>query len=48
MACGILVPRPGIEPKSMMVKAQVFTIGPPGNSLELKKFKATFKFQRLT
>ena len=37
MACGILVPWPGIEPKSMMVKAQVLAIRPLGNSLELKK-----------
>ena len=37
MACGILVPWPGIEPKSMMVKAQALAIRQLGNSLELKK-----------
>ena len=32
MACGILVPCPGIEPRPIAVKAQVLTTGPPGNS----------------
>ena len=32
-AYGILVPRPGIEPESLAVKARVLTTGPPGNSL---------------
>ena len=32
LGCGILVPQPGIEPKSMAVKVRVLTTGPPGNS----------------
>jgi len=33
LACTILVPQPGFEPKSMTVKAQVLTTGLPGNAL---------------
>ena len=32
VACGILVPQPGIEPGTVAGKAQVLTTGPPGNS----------------
>ena len=31
-ACGILVPRPGIEPAPPVVEGRVLTIGPPGKS----------------
>ena len=33
MACGILVPQPGIEPGPLQWKRRVLTTGPPGNSL---------------
>ena len=32
-ACGILVPRPGIEPASPALKGGFFTTGPPGKFL---------------
>ena len=32
-ACGILVPRPGIEPTSPALKGEFFTTGPWGKSL---------------
>ena len=32
-ACGILVPRPGIEPSSPALEGGFFTTGPPGKSL---------------
>ena len=32
VACGILVPRPGIEPASLTVRGRASTTGPPGNS----------------
>ena len=32
LACGILVPRPGIEPVSPALEGRYFTTGPPGNS----------------
>ena len=32
-ACGILVPRPGIEPASPALEGGFFTNGPPGKSL---------------
>ena len=32
-ACGILVPRPGIEPASPELEGRFFTTGPPGKSL---------------
>ena len=35
-ACGILAPRPGIEPA---VESKVLTTGPPGKSLEYRFFK---------
>ena len=31
--CGILVPRPGIEPVSLALEGRFFTTGPPGKSL---------------
>ena len=34
-ACGILVPRPGIEPTSSALEGGVLTTGPPGKSLFL-------------
>ena len=33
VACGILVPRPGIEPTSPALEGRFFTAGPPGKSL---------------
>ena len=33
-ACGILVPRPGIEPASPALEGMFFTTGPPGKSPE--------------
>ena len=33
-ACGILVPRPGIEPASPALEGGFFTTGPPGKSLK--------------
>ena len=33
VACGILVPRPGIEPASPALEGGFFTTGPPGKSL---------------
>ena len=38
VACGILVPGPGVEPGSQEWKRQVLTTGPPGNSLEWLMF----------
>ena len=35
MACGALVPWPGIEPTSPALKGSVLTTGPPGKSLFL-------------
>ena len=35
MACGILVPRPGIEPWPQQCKSQILTMRPSGNSLHL-------------
>ena len=32
VACGILVPQPGIEPVSPALKGRFFTTGPPGKS----------------
>ena len=32
VACGILVPQPGIEPRPQQWEWQVLAIGPPGNS----------------
>ena len=34
MACGILVPQPGIEPMLLQWKCSIFTNGPPGKSQE--------------
>ena len=33
LACGILVPRPGMEPASPALEGGFFTTGPPGKSL---------------
>ena len=33
VACGILVPQPGIEPTSPAVEGRFLTTGPPGKSL---------------
>ena len=33
VACGILVPRPGIEPVSPVLQGRFLTTGPPGKSL---------------
>ena len=35
VACGILVPRPGIEPTSPALEGRFFTTGPPGKSHSL-------------
>ena len=35
MACGVIVPHPGIEPKPSAVKAGLLTTGLPGNSLQI-------------
>ena len=35
VACGILVPRPGIEPTSLALEGGFLTTGPPGKSLFL-------------
>ena len=35
IVCGILVPQPSIESRSIAVKIQLLTTGPPGDSLEL-------------
>ena len=32
-ACGILAPRPGIEPTPPALEGEVLTTGPPGRSL---------------
>ena len=32
-ACGILAPRPGIEPAPPALEGEVLTTGPPGKSL---------------
>ena len=41
MACGILVPRPGIESASPALEGGFFTTGPPGKSL-LQTFELHF------
>ena len=41
-ACGILVPRPGIEPTSPALEGRFFTTGPAGKSLDI--FKNLFYF----
>ena len=33
-ACGVLAPRPGIEPVTPALKGRVLTTGPPGKSLK--------------
>ena len=37
-ACGILAPRPGIEPAPPALEGKVLTTGPPGKSLDCSKF----------
>ena len=39
-ACGILVPRPGIEPTPPAQKGKVLTTGPPGKSLTVLRTSA--------
>ena len=38
VVCGILVPRPGIEPMSPALEGRFFTTGPPGKSLNASHF----------
>ena len=38
MACGILVPQPGMEPGPSELRVQSLTTGPPGNSLLIVYF----------
>ena len=38
-ACGILVPRPGIEPTSPVLEGGFLTTGPPGKSQHLISYK---------
>ena len=40
LACGILVPQPGIEPRSPALEGGFFTTGPPGKSV-----KVLFEYQ---
>ena len=40
-ACGILVPRPGIEPAPPALEAWSLNTGPPGKSLNKYIFKST-------
>ena len=42
MACGILVPQPGMEPMSPALEGRFLTTGPPGKSLEYFFFKSDF------
>jgi hypothetical protein len=42
-ACGILVPRPGIEPTSLALEGRFPTTGPPGQSLPLNLDSAPVK-----
>ena len=43
VACGILVPWPGIEPGPWQWQSRVQTTGPPGNSQELIIYKGGLK-----
>ena len=44
-ACGILVPRPGIEPPSPVLEGGFSTTGPPGKSLSCAVLKVLlFRF----
>ena len=43
VACGILVPRPGIEPVSPALEGRFSTTGPPGKSLKGVLVKDDFK-----
>jgi len=38
VACGILVPQPGIEPVSLVLQGRFLTTGPPGKS-QIRGFK---------
>ena len=44
-ACGILAPRPGIEPAPPALEGEVLTTGPPGKSadsvLSISRFTST-------
>ena len=47
-ACGILAPRPGIEPASPALEGGFFTTGPPGKShLNLKCTSCSLKTQKV-
>ena len=39
-ACGILAPRPGIEPAPSALEGKVLTSGPPGKSAGIKFFSS--------
>ena len=41
MACGILAPRPGIEPESPVLQGRFLTTGQPGKSHMTCFFKGT-------
>ena len=41
-ACGILVPRPGIEPESPALQDRFLTTGPPGKSLNYLQIKSDY------
>ena len=46
-ACGILVPQPGIEPKSPALEGEFLTTGPPGKSChKLLRETVLFPFNR--
>ena len=38
-ACGILAPRPGIEPTPPVLEGKVLTTGPPGKALKVVYFR---------
>ena len=39
MACGILIPEPGIKPTTLALEGGFLTTGPPGKSLSVLIFK---------
>ena len=44
-ACGILAPRPGIEPAPPALEGEVLTTGPPGKSLFLINLRGNSLFK---
>ena len=46
-ACGILVPRPGIEPMSPALEGRFLTTGPPGKSLQIPSYWAKLGLQHM-